>query len=108
VSDDETAASLADKLDVIARAAPGLRTAGVLDLVMPGLTLRLAPPDPPPMTEANRAALDEQISARRRSSDPLDDPDTFMGGVVPKYPGIDERVTPRGRSYQERDEHDDD
>ena len=99
-----TADDLEEILDLIAAPAPALRP-DVAKLEVGGMSIELRPAEPaqPSASElAREAALDQAIAARAAVPvDPLDDPMTFPGGRVPRFPD-------RQREQQPRDEHEDD
>lgn len=70
----------ADWLTLIADRAPQLREAGVLELTVDGVTVRLAPYEPPPAQPRREEAAVED-------PDPLNDPATF--GRIGRAPGFD-------------------
>ncbi len=102
-----TANELEEILDLIAERAPGLREhVSTLKIGDIAIDLRpVEPTGPSPADAARQAALDQAMAQRERATlDPLDDPMTFPGGRVPRFP---DRQRPREESSP-RDEHEDD
>ena len=72
----------ADWLALIVAQAPALREAGVLDLMLHGVSIRLAPHEPPPAASTARERVEEPANA-------LDDELTYgrrPGSGVPGFP----------------------
>lgn len=63
--------------------AESLRRAGVLELTVEGLTLKLAPWEPP--APAPTSTTKTEVEEREIYSDPLKDPTTYINGVVPGF-----------------------
>lgn len=102
-------------LDRIAAHAPALRAAGLSALKLGDITigklsigaleleLRAADLPEPAPGPVNTAAIDAAAASRRNPpANPLDDPDSYPGGVVPRL------GSQRPSAKAERDEHDDD
>lgn len=85
---------IAQRLKLIAEAAPGLRAAGVMAVDVGDVRLRLAPPygplDPEPPVVPGEAKPTEPTT--EPEPDVLDDPATYVDGVVPGYE-LDEEST---------------
>lgn len=87
--------SPSELLTLIAEQARALRAAGVQEVSTPEFTIKLTPSDPP----EPRMLTATELADRARASEPvhpLDDPDTYMGGVVPRFP---DGIEARGKSY---------
>lgn len=99
-----TADELEEVLDLLEARGPQLQRY-YSKLTIEDITIELRAAEPAPPTEAElsrQAALDKAIAARATVPvDPLDDPMTFPGGVVPRLPD-------RQREQKPRDEHEDD
>lgn len=83
----------AQRLKLIAEAAPGLRAAGVMAVDVGDVRLRLAPPYGPPDAE-QPTPPDAKPAEPTTEPEPdvLDDPATYVDGVVPGYE-LDEEPT---------------
>lgn len=79
-------------LEVIIDAGPRLITAGVTELSLGGVTLRLAGAVPVPSSKP----VPTPDPAHRTHVDPMRDPSTYPGGHVPRY--LD-RLTTEGAEY---------
>lgn len=77
-------APLLSVIDLLVKRAPDLRAAGVASLAVDGVSVTLLPPDPRP--------ADEWVEPppQPEPRDPLSDPDTYAGGVVPTIDQTDD------------------
>jgi len=97
-----------DLLTLIATHAPKLRAAGVKSLTIEGVSMELLPAEPPPAPRPTAKELAAAQAASAVPLDPLDDPMSYPGGVVPRYASETPEPRSRGRRKPPTDEHDDD